>query len=69
VTPVIIRLKKFSQPNVTAQIYWLKNRKRETWRDKPPIIENYSNENQDNSLIDALRATVDEVWDDYIDQK
>lgn len=28
------KLKKYQPPNVTAQIFWLKNRKPEIWRDK-----------------------------------
>lgn len=28
------KTKKYMAPNVTAQIFWLKNRKSETWRDK-----------------------------------
>lgn len=30
----IIRIKKYAQPNTTALIFWLKNRKPAEWRDK-----------------------------------
>lgn len=38
--------KKEVVPDVTAQIFWLKNRKPEKWRDKP--------EYEDHSAIDKL---------------
>ena len=30
----VVRVQKYSQPNTTAQIFWLKNRKPVDWRDK-----------------------------------
>ncbi|WP_426428650.1 helix-turn-helix domain-containing protein [Staphylococcus equorum] len=36
-TGEIVNLKKYSKPNTTAQIFWLKNRKPEQWRDKQNI--------------------------------
>lgn len=36
-TGVVVTVKKYSKPNVTAQIFWLKNRKRNEWRDKQEI--------------------------------
>lgn len=30
----VVTVNKYSKPNVTAQIFWLKNRKTDTWRDK-----------------------------------
>lgn len=30
----VVTVKKYSKPNVTAQIFWLKNRKKDEWRDK-----------------------------------
>ena len=41
-------------PNVTAQIYWLKNRRRNVWQDKPVAEE--LEVKIDNGLIDALRG-------------
>lgn len=34
----IVQTKKYSKPNTTAQIFWLKNRKPADWRDKQ-IVE------------------------------
>ena len=36
----IRRTKKFIPPDVTAQIYWLKNRRPAAWRDKPAAVDN-----------------------------
>lgn len=36
-TGEVVTVKKYSKPNVTAQIFWLKNRKRDKWRDKQEI--------------------------------
>ncbi|WP_245541919.1 helix-turn-helix domain-containing protein [Salinicoccus albus] len=30
----VVTVKRYSKPNTTAQIFWLKNRKSDTWRDK-----------------------------------
>lgn len=34
---MIVTTKKYSKPNTTAQIFWLKNRKPHEWRDKQEI--------------------------------
>ena len=39
----IMRLRKYSHPDTTAQIFWLKNRKPKNWRDKP-VTEEEGNE-------------------------
>ena len=36
-TGEVVTVKKYSKPNVTAIILWLKNRKRNEWRDKQEI--------------------------------
>lgn len=33
----VVLVKKYSKPNTTAQIFWLKNRKREQWTDKSEV--------------------------------
>lgn len=33
----VVRVKKYSKPNTTAQIFWLKNRKRNQWTDKSEV--------------------------------
>ncbi len=30
----VVRVKKYAKPDITAIIFWLKNRKPDTWRDK-----------------------------------
>lgn len=45
------------QPDTTAQIFWLKNRKPKTWRDKPEHTEGESFEKLDN-LLSEFRQIV-----------
>ena len=33
----VVEVRKYSKPNTTAQIFWLKNRRRDQWRDKHDI--------------------------------
>jgi hypothetical protein len=33
----VVLVKKYSKPNTTAQIFWLKNRKRNQWTDKSEV--------------------------------
>ena len=47
----IVRLTKYAHPDVTAQIYWLKNRKPKQWRDKQP-----DENNSDNTLLELAKA-------------
>lgn len=35
--PVIVEVEKYKQPETTAQIFWLKNRKPAEWRDKQQL--------------------------------
>lgn len=48
--------------NVTAQIFWLKNRKPEVWREKQEIIEKV--EVESDGFIEALKVNVDINMDD-----
>ncbi|CCI60668.1 putative phage protein [Staphylococcus equorum subsp. equorum Mu2] len=36
-TGEVVDVKKYAKPNTTAQIFWLKNRKQEVWREKQNI--------------------------------
>lgn len=45
------------QPDTTAQIFWLKNRKPKTWRDKPEHTEGAAFEKLDN-LLSEFRQIV-----------
>lgn len=48
------RFKRYSPPSNTAQIFWLKNRRPEKWRDKPIAVE-------DNTTMEKLDAMLAEV--------
>lgn len=39
----IVQTKKYSKPNTTAQIFWLKNRKPSDWRDKQVVEQTNKN--------------------------
>ena len=49
----VVTIKKYSKPNITAQIFWLKNRKMKEWRDKQEVEQINHN----------IEITVGE-WDD-----
>ena len=49
-------------PDTTAQIFWLKNRKPNEWRDKQ--IDLAQNEVEDDGFIDALNSKASEDWED-----
>ena len=48
------KIKKYKQPDTTAQIFWLKNRRPDRWRDKPITIE-------DTNTMEKLDAMLAEV--------
>lgn len=50
----IRKITKHMPPDVTAQIYWLKNRRPDRWRDKPITAE-------DTSTMEKLDAMLVEV--------
>ena len=39
----VVTTRKYSKPNVTAQIFWLKNRKSAEWRDKQHVEQTSRN--------------------------
>ena len=45
--------------DVTAQIFWLKNRRPDKWRDKPDTVQQKSS---DDGFIDALEDSAEDVW-------
>ena len=53
----------YIRPDTTAQIYWLKNRRRGKWCDKPPEIDMTQAEENDG-FIEALSGTAAEDWAD-----
>ncbi len=48
-------------PDTTAQIFWLKNRKRDVWGDKAQQVDEVK---QDDGFIDALNGTAEQDWAD-----
>lgn len=59
----IRKVKKHVPADVTAQIYWLKNRRRGVWCDRPPEIDN-TESGENDGFIEALTATAAEDWVD-----
>jgi len=51
---------KHFAPDVTAQIFWLKNRRPDRWRDKPEDIG--AGEQPINNFEDALSAATTDAW-------
>lgn len=48
--------KKQVIPDTTAQIFWLKNRRPDKWRDKPPIDDSNAKEAELPKLFDTLES-------------
>lgn len=53
----------YIRPEVTAQIFWLKNRRRGRWCDKPVDFDPGENVESDN-FLEALSQTAEEDWAD-----
>ena len=53
--------KKEVVPDTTAQIFWLKNRKPDKWRDKPDY--------EDTSALDKLDSILKEMRDNAVKQQ
>ena len=56
------KVKKHVSPNTSAQIFWLKNRLPEVWRDKRYIEDKVDFEN--DGFIDALKGQAEETFKD-----
>ncbi len=54
-------------PDTTAQIFWLKNRKPNEWRDKRSYEELEQSSSVDDGFMDALNATAKEDWNEKED--
>lgn len=52
-------IKKHAQPDVTAQIFWLKNRKPSKWRDKADIDVNPESLNKAKELLGDINSVID----------
>lgn len=42
-TGEVVEVRRYSKPNTTAQIFWLKNRKPDDWRDKQEVEQTNRN--------------------------
>lgn len=51
----IVQTVKHVPPDVGAIVYWLKNRKREYWRDKPPEAAPPEQDLRDDALTESLK--------------
>ena len=49
--------------NVTAQIFWLKNRMADSWKDKIVDSENEEAINNASEILVKIRKTVDDRYD------
>lgn len=61
--PVVIEIKKYKQPETTAQIFWLKNRKPDVWRDKIIDVENEEAITNATDILVKIRKTVDDRYE------
>lgn len=58
----MVEVEEVIPANVTAQIFWLKNRKPAVWRDKPDVV--LSEKIEDDGLINALESKIEESIED-----
>lgn len=61
-TKKAVMITKPIPPDTTAQIFWLKNRRPDKWKDKPVYAEQV--EYEDDGLIEALSASAKDDWSD-----
>lgn len=57
------RVTKEVQPDTTAQIFWLKNRKPDKWRDKVVDTENEEAITNATDILVKIRKTVDDRYE------
>jgi transposase len=55
-----VTVRKYEKPNTTAMIFWLKNRKREAWRDKQDVEHTGENGGPMQVLFNIPRPKKDE---------
>ena len=62
--------KKEVVPDTTAQIFWLKNRKPDKWRDKPIYADSdYEDDENIQNFLSAMRPTQDDLEELFAEQK
>lgn len=54
--------RRYVPGNVAAQIFILKNRAANKWRERPDLME--QTEVTDDGFVDAMKASINEVWED-----
>lgn len=57
----VVQTLKHVPPDVGAIVYWLKNRKREYWRDKPPEAALPEQDIRDDALTESLKEMAGEL--------
>lgn len=62
----IIEIEKEVPPDVTAQIFWLKNRRPDKWRDKPVEAITPSVSQEDDDLSKSLKELAKELESDDV---
>lgn len=56
----IRKVKRHVPPDVTAQIFWLKNRRTDKWRDKPiEVDQNSADLKKARELLEAVESAID----------
>ena len=60
----IIQILKHIPADTTAQIFWLKNRRPDKWRDKPPGVNGPNDEVKEDELSKSLREMAEELESD-----
>ena len=61
--PVVIEITRYKQPETIAQIFWLKNRKSDKWKDKVEQEENEEAINNASEILVKIRKTVDDRYE------
>jgi hypothetical protein len=56
----VVQTLKHVPPDTTAQIFWLKNRRPEKWRDKP-IADNQADLERENNLLEQIGQIQEEI--------
>ena len=62
---MIIPTRKHHPPDTTAAIFWLKNRRRDDWRDRHDIGLNLTVQDMSDDELDVANAQLDEKAGDY----
>ena len=53
--PVVVTVERYKQPETTAQIFWLKNRRPDNWRDKQEVQVSGALETEKSKLDELIK--------------